>query len=141
MEGNEKIHYRTFLLRKPEELREEGEPEIYRIAFILLDRTKELVAFNQIGCCVAWKVSEEFDEIKNILTKGKEETETEVMERLCSTIGIKKAQRKVSVEEQEKIAEIMNKELIGTLENLVGNSIGANEKNKLSYPDYIEGYA
>ena len=141
MEGSKKIFYRVFLAKKPEELREKGQPKIYEIAFILFDKTKELFAFNQIGYCVAWKVSEEFDEIKNILTKGKEETETEVMERLCSTIGIKKAQRKVSVEEQEKIAEIMNKELIGTLENLVGNSIGANEKNKLSYPDYIEGYA
>ncbi len=113
---------------------------MYRIAFILFDKTKELFAFNQIGCCVAWKVSEEFDEIKNILTKGKEETETKVMERLCSTIGIEKTQREVPIEEQEKIAGIMNKELTETLENLVGNFIGANEKNKLSYPNYIEGY-
>ena len=140
MEGNEKIYYRTFLLRKPEELREEGEPKIYKIAFILLDKTKELVAFNQIGYCVAWNVPEEFDEIKSILTKGKEKTETEVMERLCSTIGVEKAQRELPVEEQEKIAEVMNGELIETLENFVKDSV-SNEKNKLSYPDYIEGYA
>ena len=141
MKESGKIYYRTFLLRKPEELRKEGEPEVYKIAFILLDKTKELVAFNQIGYCVAWNVPEEFDEIKNILTKGKEETETEVMERLCSTIGIEKVPRKVPVKKQEEIAEIMSGKLIKTLENLVENSISANEKIKLPYSDYIPGYA
>lgn len=140
MEENGKIFYRTFLLRKPEELRKKGEPEVYKIAFILFDKTKELVALNQIGDCLAWNVPEEFDEIKNILTKGKEETEIEVMERLCSAIGTERVPRKVPVEEQEEIAEIMSEKLTETLENLVENFTGANEKIKQPYPDYIEGY-